>query len=1516
MDQGQTLQTLKKQAQTALKGKDWPRGAEVLSQWCELKPGDSKGWYYRAFFAMKLGRLNDAHSYGQKSLSLTPDNQEAEKLLAMVKQRLSREETKADISTATVWQKGAVVDGRYEVRGSKKGGMGAVYFAYDRRLNHMVAIKAPLQTIVHNETQKSRFYREAEAWVGLGMHPNICTAYYVQDLGNTPWLFMEYVDGGTLEDWLKNKDLSFGERLDIAIQIASGMSHTHTLVWRDDHGKKHRGLVHRDIKPANILMDRDGSAKVTDFGLVGLTTDQMAVVSAEDTLSTEATETKSPDPSREDIEAREVDDADVHWKTITMEGGALGTPPYMAPEQWRSAHVVGPTADIYAFGCTLYEIFCGRRPFLLDDKFRHAMPAHKAFQWESMHKKQEPPDPRSLKPGLNDHLAELMLLCLRKDPQERPESFELIRQTLASIYHDTEGQAYPRAKPRAYRLLADSLNNQGVSYVNIRQSRRAEAAWREALKTDPHHLEATFNLAMYEWKNLGIPYEDVRRRLEEVGQSYTPVWRYKLLMGRMFLFFGEYRKAVNHLQDSLREGEAGLLGYRDLGLALCALAGSHHEPGLWKEAESCFAKVMEMGYEDPAVITGYALVLRNLDRTNAAYRFFIKASRRHPDMSASLDEAIPLFLPGQEIIDTVPHVGWVHSLSFSLDGHQAWCGSENKMGIWNILTAGDQPTTMLNLTVDHLPDQPARPPVTLEKLESVGARLRRSDLRPARSLKDISIQGGPLTAVSLSRDGGQALAGSEDGTVRLWKLPGGELAGQYKIHGAAVSALAFSSDARYAVSAAVDSTLVLWETANGDILENFQGHLAAASALTFSPNNRFILVGSRDGAALYWDSFSGHGVKSLEGHTEKINQAAISPDGKYALTAGDDKTIRLWGLEVSKCLRVFQGHGLKITSLAFSPDGRYFLSGSDDRTLRLWNVRTMRLERIFHFNDRIEALAISTDGSLVLLAQANAKSPGDKILCLMDFPSPEKYQVPYVVTVPVSASLADERENLFRAGTEEIRRLLVAGDYENALLRIQETRSIPGYERDPEAIELWEQAGARFPRQRLRSAWELEVLEGHSSAVSAVAFLPDHKHLVSAGQDKTIRHWETEGGKCLARLEGHTSQVNALAVYGRGRYVLSGGSDYALRLWDLEDRSCLRALIEHTGEIMDVAVSPDSRFAVSGSRDETVKLWDLMSNVCIRTLTGHSAAVNAVDFSPDGRHVVSGGSDKTVRLWDIETSACLRVMLGHGQPVTAVAFSPDGRHVVSSSEDGTLFRWEAYTDAYPEVFKGHTGPINAVCVSPDSRFAVSGSDDLTMRLWDFRTGKCLRIFESHSKPILGVAFSLDGRLVVSGGADRTVRTWYLDWETDFRPDILWDEGARPYVDKFLYLHTPYLRGKLGRAGLPAWEETDFDEFLKELTVRGYGWLSPRGVENAIRESAGKRKSLKEILLSYRDMIAGLKLKSVLTWLLRKLVSLVIRLVPATIWVLLLLNLDMLGLSKPLAVVTTLFFLFIMFVKRK
>jgi WD40 repeat protein len=132
-------------------------------------------------------------------------------------------------------------------------------------------------------------------------------------------------------------------------------------------------------------------------------------------------------------------------------------------------------------------------------------------------------------------------------------------------------------------------------------------------------------------------------------------------------------------------------------------------------------------------------------------------------------------------------------------------------------------------------------------------------------------------------------------------------------------------------------------------------------------------------------------------------------------------------------------------------------------------------------------------------------------------------------------------------------------------------------------------------------------------------------------------------------------------------------------------------------------------------------------------------------------------------------------------------------------------------------------------------------------------GKCLRTFEGHTGWVNSVSISPDGRWALSGSWDNTVQLWELDWECEFPSPADWDEGARPYLESFLNLHTPYaaelrqdhapseeeVRLSLLHRGKPSWNEKEFDSLIRQLQYAGYGWLRPEGVRKKLEEIAKK-----------------------------------------------------------------------------
>jgi serine/threonine protein kinase len=162
------------------------------------------------------------------------------------------------------WAPGHVLLGQYEVRALLgSGGMGKVFRVYHRAWHVEIAAKVPHPEYAKQGAPLDRFETECETWSNLGLHPHTVHCYFVRRFAGIPIVFVEYVDGGTLAQWIRSGVFRRSEDrpsltriLDVAIQIAAGLEHAHRA-----------GVVHQDVKPQNVLVTREGIAKVTDFGL-------------------------------------------------------------------------------------------------------------------------------------------------------------------------------------------------------------------------------------------------------------------------------------------------------------------------------------------------------------------------------------------------------------------------------------------------------------------------------------------------------------------------------------------------------------------------------------------------------------------------------------------------------------------------------------------------------------------------------------------------------------------------------------------------------------------------------------------------------------------------------------------------------------------------------------------------------------------------------------------------------------------------------------------------------------------------------------------------------------------------------------------------------------------------------------------------------------------------------------------------------------------------------------------------
>ena len=260
-----------------------------------------------------------------------------------------------------------LLGGRYELDGIVgRGGMAEVFRARDIRLDRIVAVKTLRDDLARDQTFQARFRREAQSAASLN-HPSIVAVYDTgEDMaGHTPvpYIVMEYVDGRTLRDLLRDDRRLLPERaMDITDGVLRALEYSHR-----------NGIVHRDIKPGNVMLTRAGDVKVMDFGI-----------------------------------ARAVSDAQA---TMTQTAQVIGTAQYLSPEQARGERV-DARSDLYSTGCLLYELLTGRPPFTGDS------PVAIAYQ----HVRENPIPPSRVDPEIPGWADAIVLKAMAKDPGDRYQS--------------------------------------------------------------------------------------------------------------------------------------------------------------------------------------------------------------------------------------------------------------------------------------------------------------------------------------------------------------------------------------------------------------------------------------------------------------------------------------------------------------------------------------------------------------------------------------------------------------------------------------------------------------------------------------------------------------------------------------------------------------------------------------------------------------------------------------------------------------------------------------------------------------------------------------------------------------------------------------------------------------------------------------------------------------------------------------------------------------------------------------
>lgn len=995
--------------------------------------------------------------------------------------------------------KGARQFGDYELlQEIARGGMGVVYKARHLKLNRIVALKMVLTGAFASKAATKRFFVEAEAAAALS-HSGVVPIYEIGEHGGQHYYSMEFVEGGNLSDLVHARPLSSKEAISLIAKTADAIAHAHS-----------KAVIHRDLKPANVLLNRDGTPRVTDFGL-----------------------------------ARRLDDN----SGLTATGDVLGTPGYMPPEQARGeTEQVGKLADVYSLGAILYFLLTGRAPFQ----------AANALETLRQVQESEPVSPRQLNPEIPRDVETICLKCLQKAPFRRYQSVEELIQECQRFLAGRSIRARPigpvqRSMRWARRNPVISLQLGLIATVILGAT---IAIWWQARNVAKARDVAQQRL-------------DESQTSEYIGLIAQADAEYRV--GDLVAMRSTLKDALpagpvpdrrnwewyylNHIQNAaLRTFQAGRPGNWSLSSAITpdethlvtgasppyfgsTTADSEGDLRLWNLETGKLVHEFQ-GSSPLRGITAIAIDSSGTRMATAESNWRGGTSRPFPGQLRFWD-----LQSGAELMrfDAPTRI---RELRYSTDGKKLVGQAERCSGqpvarllAWNAVSGQVESTS--TLSADEFSTVRALGDSTSTSEETLGWQAKRPISSNNGLIADLTDSARALSITSMSN--------SQD-RDQFWAQTG------------VIEGFCFHPDSSSIAVGGNDSSSTLWELSNHNPTLTVRGHDGQHTHCSFSPSGHLFVTGGWDGKAHIWNATRHPEFLSLEESTyprdrRSINAIQFTQDDHIVVVRSFGGQVQRFdaqtgALDAEFVLSMEPDEDGLYRIVTLSGDGRRLavLAPGDRHRILIHDLASKSCIRTLTYTVPLRTIRLNRDGTVLL-----GITEEDTVVVTEANPSSEQASWWTIPGEATDASLSSDG-NLIGVSVSEIpepavalwnrrsQKLIARRNVKSTAFALHVTDSGHVVTADPVNLTVYRQ-------QNLGAPLSFPAVD----RIEDLRFLPDNRRVVGASRTRTFM-WDASTGHKVLTLEGPRRAYDyafgpSVAVSDDGKRIAASQWDTSVDIW-------------------------------------------------------------------------------------------------------------------------------------------------------------------------------------------------------------------------------------------------------------------------------------------------------------------------------------------------------------------------------